>query len=240
MMTCEVVQEELVAYLDGELSEPDRVQIAAHLQTCAACAREEAQLSQLTRLLVKMERFEPSPEFATNFWKRLEQEAIPVKAEANKPPTLESRFGQWWKSLQELFSAWQLAPAFAAAASVIVFLGYFLISPSTQQKIEAPKQPSSPVAAAEAPSELREKLGLFVNYNVIAELERFSRFDEIAAIQLPTEHDIETAKEDEVPPEVLQNPSFFAHYPILRKMEQLKNLEAVLDRPTRNDKKNQG
>ena len=48
-MTCETIRKELVAYRDGELRERDRAQIAAHLSTCAACAREEARLSALSR-----------------------------------------------------------------------------------------------------------------------------------------------------------------------------------------------
>lgn len=238
-MTCEIVREEFVAYCDGELPEQDREQIAAHLKTCATCAREEAQLAQMTRLLAKMERIEPSPDFATNFWQRLEQEQKTINTEVDALPLHVNRFAQWWKDFKETLSAWQLAPALAAAASVVVFFGYFFHSAPTSQKA-AVQKPATVVTAPEAPAGVMEKPGLFVNYNIIAELERFSRFEEIAAVQLPTEHDIEMAKDDEVPPEVLQNPSFFAHYPMLRKMEQLKSLEAVLDRPAENDKQNQG
>lgn len=239
MMTCEIVREELVAYCDGELPEQDQGQIAAHIKTCAACAQEEAQLAQMTRLLVKMERIEPSPDFAANFWQRLEQERKPVNAEVDALPSRVSRFTQWWKDFQETLSAWQLAPALAAAASVVVFFAYFFHSPPPPQK-SAVQKPAPVVTALEASAGVMEKPGLFVNYNIIAELERFSRFEEIAAVQLPTEHDIEVAKDDEVPPEVLQNPSFFAHYPMLKEMERLESLEAVLDRPTESDKQNQG
>lgn len=238
-MTCEVVREELVAYCDGELQEQDREQIAAHLKTCATCAHEEAQLAQIARFLTKMERIEPSPDFATNFWQRLEQERRTGNAEVGVLPSHVNRFAQWWKDFTEILSAWQLAPALAAAASVAVFFAYFFHAAPTPQKSTVQK-PAIAVTASEAPARVMEKPGLFVNYNIITELERFSRFEEIAAVQLPTEREIEMAKDDEVPPEVLQNPSFFAHYPMLRKMEQLKSLEAVLDRPAENDKQNQG
>jgi negative regulator of sigma E activity len=238
-MTCEVVQEELVAYCDGELPEQEREQVAAHLKTCAACAREEAQLARMERLLATVERIAPSPDFAANFWKRVEQERIPVTAKVGAPPLRVSRFARWWKDFHETLNAWQVAPALAAAASVLVFFGYFFYSTLTSQKSTTQK-PTTVVTAPEAPAGLVEKPGLFVNYNIIAELERFSRFEEIAAVQLPEEHATEVAKDEEVPPEVLQNPSFFAHYPMLKKMEQLKSLEAILDRPAENDKKNQG
>jgi negative regulator of sigma E activity len=238
-MTCEVVREELVAYCDGEVPEPDREQIAAHLQTCVTCAHEEAQIAQMTRLLATMERIEPSPDFASNFWQRLEQERKTVDTKVDVLPSYATRFAQWWKDFKDTLSTWQLVPALAAAASVLVFFGYFFHPAPTPQKSTVQK-PSTVVTAPEAPAGVIEKPGLFVNYNIIAELERFSRFEDIAAVQLPTEHTTEMAKDDEVPPEVLQNPSFFAHYPMLKKMEQLKSLEAVLDRPTGDDKQNQG
>ena len=50
-MTCDFVQEELVAYRDGELPEQEQVQIVVHLKTCAECAREEAQLTRIEHLL---------------------------------------------------------------------------------------------------------------------------------------------------------------------------------------------
>lgn len=239
MMTCEIVREELVAYCDGELPEQDREHIAAHLQTCATCAHEETQLTQMTRLLVKMERVEPSPNFVANFWQRLEQERQEVTVAVEARSSRENRFVQWWKDLKETLSAWQLAPALAGAASVLVFFGYFFHSAPTPQQPAAQK-PAPTATAPEAPAGVLEQPGLFVNYNIIAELERFSRFEEIAAIQLSTEYPTEIAKEDEVPPEVLQNPNFFAHYPMLKKIEQLKSLEAVLDLPAESDEQNQG
>jgi anti-sigma factor RsiW len=86
MTTCNAVKEELVAYRDGELPEQDRERVAAHLLTCAECAREEAQLAQVEYLFSKMERITPSPDFA-QLWKRLEQEQalVPVAEPTNLP-----------------------------------------------------------------------------------------------------------------------------------------------------------
>ncbi|MGH6804074.1 MAG: anti-sigma factor family protein, partial [Methyloceanibacter sp.] len=44
-MTCETIKSQLVAYRDGELSEQERGSVTAHLGTCPACTREEAQLA---------------------------------------------------------------------------------------------------------------------------------------------------------------------------------------------------
>ena len=109
-MTCETIRKELVAYRDGELLERDRAQIAAHLSTCAACAREEARLARVSQLLTTLERVTPSPDFAATFWRRLEQEGQGER---------ESGFARWWR---EWLAGWQLMPALAGAASLLVFL----------------------------------------------------------------------------------------------------------------------
>lgn len=51
---CEEVRERLSAWLDGELSEEGRAQVAAHLESCAACRRELAQLTALNAALAEL------------------------------------------------------------------------------------------------------------------------------------------------------------------------------------------
>ena len=87
-MICEDIQEELVAYCDGELPEEDRAQIAAHLSTCSACSRDVAQYTRVNTLLMEqVERISPSPDFAATFWQRLEQEkrTLPAQESRQKP-----------------------------------------------------------------------------------------------------------------------------------------------------------
>jgi hypothetical protein len=248
MMTCEFVQGELVAYRDGELPEQDREQIAAHLKTCAVCAYEEAQLARVEHFLVTMERITPSPDFAATFWKRLEQEQT---AQVNISDR-EHRLVRWWREVRETMTAWHMAPALAAAASLLVFFAYFFTSSPTQRATETSAPTPAPVpqelvaapvttVPAGVPPEITEKLELYVNYKIISDLERFSHLEEIAAIELPTENATEIVQEDNLPPELLENPSFFAHYPILQQMDKLQNLEAVLDTPpTEGDSQGRG
>src|SRR5229473_2204397 len=63
-MTCETIRSHLVAYRDGELPEPDRAHVAAHLSTCPVCTREDAQLAGVHQLLTNLERITPSPDSA--------------------------------------------------------------------------------------------------------------------------------------------------------------------------------
>lgn len=226
-MICETIRPHLVAYRDGELSEQDRARVAAHLSACPVCTREEAQLARVHQLLTNLERITPSPDFAATFWQRLEQEG---QSRQEEP---ESRWARWWREGRERLSGWQLAPALAGAASLLVFLSYLLSS----RPVTTPTPPAQPASqiAADVPAPLAEKPGLFVNYKVIADLDRLGHFDEIAAVELPGRHDTELASEEDLPPDLLKDPGFFVHYPLLRKMEKLENLEAVLELPPEGD-----
>jgi hypothetical protein len=226
-MICETIKPHLVAYRDGELSEQDRSRVTAHLNACPACTREEKQLGRVEEMLINLERITPSPDFAATFWHRLEQEG---QSSQEQP---ESRLARWWRGLREDLTSWQWTPALAGAASLLVFLSYMLTGRPTTTPT-APVQPAVQVVAAVPPPVAKEP-GLFVNYNVLAELDKLNHFDEIAAVQLPGAHDTELANEENLPPELLKDPSFFVHYPILKKMEELKDLETVLDLPAKGD-----
>jgi len=225
-MTCETIRKELVAYRDGELRERDRAQIAAHLSTCAACAREEARLVRVSQLLTTLERVTPSPDFAATFWRRLEQEG---QAER------ESGFARWWR---EWLTGWQLMPALAGAASLLVFLSYVLSSrpPTTT----TPSAPPSASLKVNVPAPVAEKPGLFVNYGIIADLDKLAHFDEVAALENAPQDASTLARTEDLPPALVENPNLFVHYPILEKMEQLQNFEAVLDLPAGEDEQRRG
>ena len=225
-MTCETIRKELVAYRDGELLERDRAQIAAHLSTCAACAREEARLVRVSQLLTTLERVTPSPDFAATFWRRLEQEGQVER---------ESWFARWWR---EWLTGWQLMPALAGAASLLVFLSYVLSShpPTTTTPSASP----SALLKINVPAPVAEKPGLFVNYGIIADLDKLAHFDEVAALENAPQDASTLARTEDLPPALVENPNLFVHYPILEKMEQLQNFEAVLDLPAGEDEQRRG
>src|SRR5262249_55247532 len=158
-MTCETIRTHLVAYRDGELPEQERARVAAHLSGCSACTREEAQLARVNQMLADLERVMPSPDFAATFWRRLEQEG---QSRQEEP---ESRLARWWREWRESLSGWQLAPALAGAASLLVFLSYILSS----RPVTTPTPSAQPAAQvpADVPAPLLEQPGLFANYKVI-------------------------------------------------------------------------
>jgi hypothetical protein len=241
-MICEEIREELVAYQDGELAEQDRNHVAIHLSTCPACTQEAASLARIGQMFGSLERVTPSPDFAANFWRRLEHE---------RQPQRESRFAQWWRELRESMTNWPLTPALVGVASVLIFFAAFsqkpertfLTSRPDSLVTKKPETKAKPVMAEEptvtVPAELIEKSDLFIDYMMIAELDRFARFEEIAAVDLSREEPIEVTEAD-IPKEVLDDPGFFAHYPILQQLERLKNLDAVLASPTQNEAAPQG
>lgn len=239
-MTCEEIREELVAYQDGELAEHDRKQVAMHLSTCATCTHEALSLARVEQIFSRIERVTPSPDFAANFWRRLEQER---QAEP------ESRLVQWWRELRESVANWHLTPTLVGAASVLIFFAALVHRPerSTLTSVSPPsigkkaqEQASSITSPARAvPAEVAKETELFVNYQMITEMDKFARFEEIAAVDFSTEQPVEVAA-GALPKEILENAEFFAQYPILQQMEQLENFDAVLAAPSQDKEENQG
>jgi anti-sigma factor RsiW len=231
-MTCETIRNELVAYRDGELSERAHEQVAAHLRTCPACAQEERQLARLDQLIVGLERMPLSPGFAATFWQRLEREQHATQR--------ANWLVQWWRNWLE---SWRMVPAFAAAAGLLVFFGYILLSrqtPAPPQITRTAPSPQVAITSADIPPQVAEQSDLFVHYRVIANLDKFAHFEEIAAIDLTSPQETAVDAPQDLPTPLLENPSFFVHYPMLQKMEELQNFEAVLSLPGDEEKPNRG
>lgn len=235
-MTCEKIRNELVAYRDGELSERDHARVAQHLGTCAICNQTDAQFALVGQLVSKMECITPSADFAANFRLRLAQEDYTPQ---------ESGFVSWWR---DLLSNWQLTPILVGAASVLIFFGYWFTDrsemPPSLPTTEAPAQVVADVPVP--PEPVAERPVFFANYNVLANMEKLAHFEEIATAQEPAETETAEAvaeqaeQTEDLPPDLLRDPSFFADYPMLRQMEKLRNMEAVLTLPTEGDPQHRG
>ena len=213
------LQEDLVAYRDSELSASKRVQIAAHLRSCRACTQESVQLGRVEAALASLERVSPSPDFAVTFWKRLEQEG------RREPEILDERASRWWHIGEfEWLTNWQIGSAVTAAASLLIVAGYFFSGSFISQR----STHLSPIARPNIPVQVQQEPQLFIDYAILASLDKFSYFDEIPTFSYmegiggrPSGLDIPSA--------LRKDPSFFMHYQLLKKMEQLQHLESVLD-----------
>jgi anti-sigma factor RsiW len=80
---CECIQEDLSAYLDGELIAPAREGISTHLEQCSVCLSKFNELSKVNTLLSK--GLELPAEFEVDIWSkvksRLNEDCILIKSE---------------------------------------------------------------------------------------------------------------------------------------------------------------
>lgn len=110
-MNCKSAKENLVFFLENELSEERRIQMENHLKNCPDCSRLLEEFSLLWEGVQQREGIGPSP----YFWTRLKQRV--VEYEGGKKPL----FG-WIGELIRL-----TRPAVAVGAALIcIFLGYSL------------------------------------------------------------------------------------------------------------------
>jgi len=70
-MKCKRLRRKLVAYLDGELREKQKLLIKKHLSQCAECRKEADLLNESFCLLKGQEHLKPSEDFLANLWERI-------------------------------------------------------------------------------------------------------------------------------------------------------------------------
>ena len=193
--TCEQINVELVAYLDGELADAERAPVAAHLATCLVCRREIERLTTIRRWIGSMPRLEPSPEFSSGFWSRLDAEAGASSATRSLPravrwglPALAAAAGL---ALAFQFSARTSSPpttaGSASKAAQVPAAGARHPAP-----INAGAEPrrqgsdeASQVAGARSelpedlPPDLLEHPELFLRLPVVRRLEKLEHFEEV-------------------------------------------------------------
>lgn len=100
-MNCKSVQTYLSAYLDGELSGRECLDVRDHLNHCAECGAEERQLRTLKQMLRGLPMYTPSEDFEN----RLVSHVV-AKQERRRVGKLNIGFD------------WRLVSGFAAAAAL--------------------------------------------------------------------------------------------------------------------------
>ncbi|MBI4445456.1 MAG: zf-HC2 domain-containing protein [Acidobacteria bacterium] len=68
-MACRVYSDNLTAFLDGELSRDEKVQLQKHLEDCSACSEEYQSLAVSCELIEQLRELEPSAQL----WHRIAQ-----------------------------------------------------------------------------------------------------------------------------------------------------------------------
>ena len=103
-MSC-AIEEELTAYVDGELSEVEAKKVASHLPGCAECQKTEALLRRTVEQLSALGEFEPSSALRRNVLAAVD--AIPPSP---------------WARLTAFFRPAYLAPLGGLCAAALVAL----------------------------------------------------------------------------------------------------------------------
>ena len=252
------VTPELVAYLDGELSERDHRRVAAAVGDSVHLQDEAARLARIGSVVAALERIAPSADFAATFQQRLEREG------RFEP---ESRLARWrriWSAWQARFIAkegWALGsgqwtPVVVPVASLLIILATLfsgtlssLPSPQLTRSERTPAQtetiraraaladdsarlppPSEPRPRSERiPAQVMENAAFFRDYWLTARLERWTHFDDIMRTRVPRRPS--SLPQAQLPSPLIENPSFFMHYQILRRMEQFQHFESVQSLP---------
>ena len=79
MKYCDEYAPALSAFVDGELSDAERAEVLAHLETCEGCRAYLAELSAMHAALGEMEEYDAPEGFADGVMARLHESAAPKK-----------------------------------------------------------------------------------------------------------------------------------------------------------------
>ncbi len=137
---CDRVAAELVAYVDGEQPEAERVRIEAHLRTCLSCRREADGIAKVNALLRGLPQVEPAADLGERMRQRLEVDGRDEQPRRTWRPAL-----------------WGL-PALAAAAVAALVLYSTLFEAGTNRSAGAGAGRTTRLARAGAPSPAAERV----------------------------------------------------------------------------------
>jgi len=234
-MNCERLNETVVAFLDGETSPAEAAQIQAHLTGCAHCAHEIRALERTrawTSRALSAPVSRPGGTAATfdDLWHRLE-----TRASDSKAPIALSRVARGQGDASRLTvrrrslgaARWRMRTAVIAATGMAAAAGLALTLYSREPN---PASTASPAGAA-AGAHLAQSEARRARPAVVASESRHGRGNGRAGTELAdaqpalSEHDLP------VPDELRQSPGLFVDYPIVRHLNALRHLEAVMDEP---------
>ena len=151
-MNCRKVNSLLSAFIDGELTGNEQLQVRQHLRICAACAEEHDSLQQTKQILARLSTRDPDPILEDRILERIAQEA------GRSVPKLDVK--GWWLLLAEPDRAALRSGAVFAIFALAALL--YLRLPSavsvSNQPLIATRPASTPAPEFPAPMPLRDML----------------------------------------------------------------------------------
>lgn len=133
MKNCQDIQPELSAYVDGELTPPQRAEIETHVASCPRCQRDLAELKALAAGMTALPKLQPAPRFLAEVRRKIAQGREP----AESIPWRDHLFRPFWLKV----------PLEAAALIVIAMFVVRFVKPQTAGKVA-----SFEMAKAEKPN----------------------------------------------------------------------------------------
>ncbi len=202
---CEAIGDELVAFLDGELTDEARRPVAAHVASCLVCRREVERLTVVRRWVAELPAIEPSPTLAEGLWERIAAAERP----AASPRVRVLRPWRW------------AVPALAAAA--VVALAF---SSQLRPRTITPTAPTgAPPERVAAPAPVAPK----PEAPAVAAARPAPKEDAPQVAQVDDQVRPEDLRLEDLPPELAEQPELFLRLPVVRRLETLEHFDAVRD-----------
>ncbi len=116
-MNCRDIEQELSAYLDGEVTDAVRAEIEAHIAACPNCRKRVTELKKLVEGTAQIPKQQTAQQFLTEVRRKIAADATPER--------------ETWADV--LFRpAWLKVPIEALALVVILVIATFLIRPANR------------------------------------------------------------------------------------------------------------
>lgn len=138
-MNCSDVQEQLTAYLDGDLADDRGSAVRGHLRSCEACRQIAADEGALRDGLRDLPPVDPPP----SLWANVQAQLANAEVADAKKPGWRRALGRW--SMLLVPSWQQFALGGVAAAAIITFVVW-----RSQREGDAPVPPTAPEIARTA------------------------------------------------------------------------------------------
>jgi len=237
-MSCESVHGSLVALLDGEVDAAECRVLEAHLASCAACRRER-DLLQATRTVLSAELRRTSATGGSfdALWQRVDEAMpdAPADGTRGRVVPLPARGGASGVGrAPRRTAAWAAAAGFAAAAGLTLALVGLPRDGATPpasgpapRVAVAPPPAAEPAVVAQAPS--RQAPPRRASEPPVAVAKAPEPLPAAPASDpAPDETTAVALGEADPPRDLLERPDLFVNYTIVRKLEELRHLDAVL------------
>ncbi len=156
-MICRDVNNNLSAYLTGELKPQLNKKVEEHLKVCESCSTELSEIERLYKRLDGLETVEPSPDFARAFW--------------NKVREVEGAEKEGWFDRLGWIIRWEVALS-TALILIILIAGYNFWEISKVTKTETASNASPDIV------KITKDIDFYRNYEIIKEMDTLIKLEE--------------------------------------------------------------